>query len=658
MKLIAVAPVNYLTGYGIDACLKIKGLIDLGHDIFIRASNWNVSNYSPVPHVIQERRIFGRQPDQYELVIHPPGWSVTPGKKTIFCTTLESTLISKSRMQLMNKCDCVIVPSRWNEQILASNDIQVPVFRCPESVDEGVFHYRRYPENPQMRIGTAGNVFIKGDKRKGFEKVIAAFQAAFGKASDVRLSIKTTPSCDIKVDDFRIEVISTMLPPEHLSDWYAGLDLFVSASRGEGWGRMPHEAMATGRAVMSCNAGGSRDFIHSGCGYLINCKEVQSTGPYEGAGTWFDADFDHMVESMMVAREHWMSGKLEQLGKSASRRVSKFSQKSCAKTLEKILLDRGAINESAKPSAERSSHIGWTSHMDMVEDFYRGIEETPKMPLPDSVKTKDLTNDPDGIGDILITSTHPKKWAEAGRPNSITHKSRHFRDLFRHIPECRLPSQSSSGSISAGKIQTHYKCGGGHLIQRLQRAFGLPQDEVPKPYITRPESVTQDHQRVAIHLQPGGHAFWQRKYIHPRAREVYPENIRSINRLIRFNKGYHFIEVGTTHNESLLGAEDRTGISLSEAIETIASCGTFIGIMSGPMHIATALGLKCIVIINFPDARQIMLPNIKDVPIVETEWFYPQNIHLHQDNEGPMVKTLSLHSLTSALKGDLTPPNT
>jgi len=77
--------------------------------------------------------------------------------------------------------------------------------------------------------------------------------------------------------------------------------------------------------------------------------------------------------------------------------------------------------------------------------------------------------------------------------------------------------------------------------------------------------------------------------------------------------------------------------------------------MSGPLHIAVALRLKVVTITNFPDPTDIYLPTLKDVDLIESEWFYPQSAILHQEGEGELVAEFSLQNLERAINGDIYP---
>jgi len=67
------------------------------------------------------------------------------------------------------------------------------------------------------------------------------------------------------------------------------------------------------------------------------------------------------------------------------------------------------------------------------------------------------------------------------------------------------------------------------------------------------------------------------------------------------------------------------------------------------------LNIKLICITNFPPPELICLPTLKDIDQVESEWFYPQSVILHQDGDGTFVKQISAENLQRALDGDLYP---
>src|SRR6185312_8936542 len=98
-------------------------------------------------------------------------------------------------------------------------------------------------------FGTAGRM-AHGGSRKGLNEVMAAFVAAFPDPDlPVRLDVKCWPDCLPRLvvpDDPRIRVITDAWTAHDLGAWYDGLTCYVTASRGEGYGLPPLEAMAHG----------------------------------------------------------------------------------------------------------------------------------------------------------------------------------------------------------------------------------------------------------------------------------------------------------------------------------------------------------------------------------------------------------------------------
>jgi hypothetical protein len=80
-----------------------------------------------------------------------------------------------------------------------------------------------------------------------------------------------------------------------------------------------------------------------------------------------------------------------------------------------------------------------------------------------------------------------------------------------------------------------------------------------------------------------------------------------------------FAEIGSRFS-GLEGVDDWTGLSLADTIVRMVSCEYFVGIISGPMHMAAALDLKIIAVINFPPPELLCFPVLKDIMLVESEW--------------------------------------
>jgi glycosyltransferase involved in cell wall biosynthesis len=287
---------------------------------------------------------------------------------------------------------------------------------------------------------------------------------------------------------------------------------------------------------------------------------------------------------------------------------------------------------------------------DRIISFYRHAKKVEKLPLPDLSKTG-LSNNPVGIGDVLLLTSLPKVSTEQKRYTHVFSRSKHFATMMKFNPYYR--PFDGRATLSADFLQTQCALGNGHFIQRLQRAWRLKPDLLPKGYFNTPGKKVKG--RCAVHLEAGFHAIWQREHLHYRGREVYPHHLQMLRGFMyRHRHDMEFFEVGDSPHE-IEFLQNKTKMPLEDTITFLDTCEWFIGIISGPMHLATALGAKCIVIINFPKADQIFLPTLVDIGQVESEWFYPQNVHLHEDSDGPLVRILNIRHLEMAVEGHIYP---
>jgi hypothetical protein len=585
-------------------------------------------------------------------------FSPTPGKKTIYCTTLETTSPPDGAVGMFNSCAAIVVPSKWNADSLAACGVKVPIRVVPESLHP-VFKFSPRPPGDVFSFGAAGV-----GKRKNLQAVIDAFLAMFPingsgvPKKNVRLLIRTSAGHGLRTNgDKRIFISSKVLSPEDLLRWYSILDVFVSASHGEAWGRHLHEAMMVGRPCITPLHGGPAEFLGANTAYIVPHTVVPAGLNYTGLGEWCNPSTKGIAVAMRAAVEDTGMAERQILANAAAK---KFTRAHAADLLSDVLLEVGAAKMKKQP--DRIVHAGYGYHTlsscpdrDLILRHWGQFRPMPKMPVPDWVRDAALSNTPHGIGDITILTAVHRAGASVGRHIPIQSSSPVFADIVRFVPGSPRAMKRNMKIAMADRMQAACDMGNGHFIQRLQRAFGLVPDVKPKPGLVV-DGVERVKGRCALHFVPGKHAEWQSRVFHPNARQIAPEAQKSIREFIGFHKNdMEFVEIGAKET-GIAGPGVRfLGGTLPDTIRFLASCEYFIGIVSGPMHLAAAMGCKSIIILNFPRADRIILPALKDIPLVENEWLYPQNVHLHQEEQGPLVPMLSPASLELALNGKVYP---
>jgi len=322
--------------------------------------------------------------------------------------------------------------------------------------------------------------------------------------------------------------------------------------------------------------------------------------------------------------------------------------------------------------------------MDLSDKIIRFYQDNPpfidprKRPLPEealSASSIMLINEITGLGDTLSVLHIPELAYRQKKIIRVGSNGPHFQTLVRFNPYCQRPPRTDrldeiaigvvpcyrgprparldEKMIGVVDLHTNYDMGNGHLFQQIQRTLDLDIQLAPKATLVV-EGITPKKNRVALNFNTGT-AQDQKRLIHPRARELYEEHRASIQRFILDHQStYEFVEFGTFFS-GLEGVNNRVGLPLEKTIQELAGCEFYFAMHSGLMHVAAALRLKSIIIINFPEAKRLYLPSLHDLGLVDLEWLYPQNVHLHEDGEGELVKKLSYENIQRAFNGELYP---
>jgi glycosyltransferase involved in cell wall biosynthesis len=331
------APINAYTGYGLHALQIVSDFVKDGYDVKLHPEGIE-QKFARIPNGVL-KRFTDFNNSSWELLLHPPKRPITFGKKTVYFTMWEATQLPLGAVEYLNQAECVVVPCQWNVDCFSDLGVKRPIFRVPLGINTSIFKYFPQPSTGVCIFGTGGRL-ASGGIRKGVDQVINAFLEAFPSESNVRLFVKIFPDCEIPViSDPRIMVTRKFLKEKEIANWYRSITCFVSAARGEGWGLMQHQALATGRPLISINYGGVKEFFNEAFGYATDYKLVPANGHYSDCGLWAEPNQDSLIANMRYVYNHQNEARI--LGEKAAKSVSQLSWSKSNQSLLKILHDIG-----------------------------------------------------------------------------------------------------------------------------------------------------------------------------------------------------------------------------------------------------------------------------------------------------------------------------
>jgi glycosyltransferase involved in cell wall biosynthesis len=306
----------------------------------------------------------------------------------------------------------------------------------PEGIVEvvpcGVDLDRFTPDGPAFdlprRAGTTF-LFVGGTiARKGIDRLVDAWQAAFAPGDDVQLVIKDFgagthyASAAEKLRALAaaetcapIVVLDEHLPPAALPALYRAADVFVTPYRGEGFCLPALEALACGLPVIHTAEGPTREFVPPQAGWAVPAVREEFDGTVDegrialaGPGYWHSVDVDALAAALREATDPG----------------------------ERAL--RGA---AARPAAERH---GWDAAAAKLEQVLAELADEA-LPLARQIAPVDV---PDARGTVVL---HVPDWDAEDRWSVV------LRDWALHVPpgadaSLVLPVPADAGDEILGRI--------------------------------------------------------------------------------------------------------------------------------------------------------------------------------------------------------------
>ena len=216
------------------------------------------------------------------------GW-FTGQHRVLFSMWETDELPSNFRLWL-GQFDQVIVPCEHNVELFS--EFHKDVSYCPLGVDHKFWKPIPKPDGV-FRFQGGGSLW----KRNGLDVLVIAFNAL--NLPDAELHIKAAPHAqDVPSQNLGDKVFlnRTWMSPIEQRDWYSKADCFVAPARGEGFGLMPLQAIASGIPTIVSNSTGQAQFAHLAFG-VVPCGKSKA----ETVGLWDEPNQKVLEELMMEA---------------------------------------------------------------------------------------------------------------------------------------------------------------------------------------------------------------------------------------------------------------------------------------------------------------------------------------------------------------------
>lgn len=209
-------------------------------------------------------------------------------------TMWEYTEMPAGFRENIRKADKVLVPSRQNLELFRRFHPNVEY--VPLGIDQEKWKpTKRQEPGREFRFLTAGT-----GKRKNCELVDKAFRRVFNgyKVPVGRPIPKLIVRAKSAMPGQNVQIITCPLSDEDELALYENAHCFVSASRGEGWGLMPNQALAQGLPTIVPDAHGHEAFAQFGIPIEATPVPCGHATFWGDSGEWWEPNLDQMCEAM------------------------------------------------------------------------------------------------------------------------------------------------------------------------------------------------------------------------------------------------------------------------------------------------------------------------------------------------------------------------
>lgn len=308
------------------------------------------------------------------------GW--IEGQHRVLFTMWETTILPSSFTRYLPKYDQILVPCQHNVELFSKHHPNVSM--VPLGVDPTFWFPQQTSKSEVFQFRAGGSLW----RRKGLDLVVQAFTEL--DLPDAELRIKAAPHArDVPdINHPRIFLDRQWMSLEQQRQWFSEAHCFIAASRGEGFGLMPLQAIALGVPTIISQSSGQNEFAHLAT-TAISCGKSQA----ETIGQWDEPNIYELKEAMM-----WHYNNYGQALKQANLSVPDVGQFTWQKASQKLV---DAIPEGTLLKTSKFIECTADVQVEAIKDFkadigYRRIQ----------AKQGDQLTITDGQYQVLYDSGH------------------------------------------------------------------------------------------------------------------------------------------------------------------------------------------------------------------------------------------------------------
>lgn len=334
MKVLITGPLKDFSGYAHAGRNMIKTLSSVGIDVVARHLKYDDYKYSPTELEQKKFQAPLRDCDVVMQFTTPNEIRYIPGKMNIAVFYWETTQIPKYWVDQLNTMDLIMVPCRFNAEVIGRSGVRKPIVVCAPPFDMNIYNkpYEKF-KLPRSEGRVIYYNICQISAKKGIDVLLKAyFRAFYNMPEKVMLVLKTyinmvnrnnemaaiknmvqniKQGLRLPIQEYPpVYIIDSILDDEDIYRLHAAGDVYVCSSRGEGWGIPPFEAMAMGKTVVSNNWGGLAEFVtadnaivYGGCQGIVFDQRHSDPFLYTGMDAWFQPDECQLTSALRMTYE-------------------------------------------------------------------------------------------------------------------------------------------------------------------------------------------------------------------------------------------------------------------------------------------------------------------------------------------------------------------